>query len=168
MSAESQPSTTASQSMLSEASVQTNTTIPDEPTPLLEEIKDLLRLRTALHFVTSLYLPSPLVSSINKLILSPSCPIDFKPLENHLDHITKLRAEALAARSLSDFSRKRSMDEDDEVAEERAEKRRRKEEEDKRQKTGLSRGVRDLKKVDVTGMKKMSDFFGKKPVTKGK
>ncbi|KAL8661786.1 MAG: hypothetical protein Q9202_005283 [Teloschistes flavicans] len=168
MGAESQPNTSASQSVLSEASVPTNTTIPDEPTPVLEEIKDLLRLRTALNFVTSLYLPRPLVSSINTLVLSPACPIDFKPLEDHLTHIAKLRAEALAARSLSDFSRKRSTAEDDEAAEERAEKRRRKEEEEKRQKTGLSRGVRDLKKVDVTGMKKMSDFFGKKLVTKGK
>ncbi|KAI4198249.1 MAG: hypothetical protein LQ350_005411 [Teloschistes chrysophthalmus] len=168
MSAESQPSTTASQSVESEASIQTNITVPDQPAPVHEEIRDLLRLRTALQFVTSSYLPRPLISTINDLILSPSCSINFKPLEDHLAHIAKLRAEALAARSLSDFSLKRSLVEDDEVADERAEKRRKKEEEEKRQKSGPSKGVRDLKKVDVSCMKKMSDFFGKKPVTKGK
>ncbi|KAL9578214.1 MAG: hypothetical protein Q9212_005862 [Teloschistes hypoglaucus] len=168
MSTESQPSTTTSQSVESEASMQTNTTIPDQLAPVHEKIKNLLRLRTALQFVTSSYLPRPLISTINNLFLSPSSPINFKPLEDHLAHIAKLRAEALAARSLSDFSLKRSMVEDDEVAEERAEKRRKKEEDEKRQKSGLSRGVRDLKKVDVSGMKKMSDFFGKKSATKGR
>ncbi|KAL8690823.1 MAG: hypothetical protein Q9218_003819 [Villophora microphyllina] len=170
VSAESQPSTIASESVMSEASAQTDITIPDQPSPAsaTDEIKDLLRLRTALQFVISSYLPRPLASTINTLISSPACPVDFRPLEDHLAQIAKLRAEALATRSLSDFSRKRSMAEDDEAAEERAEKRRKKEEEEKRQKTGLSRGVRDLKKVDVSGMKKMSDFFGKKPVTKGK
>ena len=39
---------------------------------------------------------------------------------------------------------------------------RKKDEEDKRQKAGESRGVKNLKKVNVTGMKKMSDFFKKK------
>jgi len=57
---------------------------------------------------------------------------------------------------------------DDEAAETRAEKKRRKEEEEKRKKAGESRGLRDLKKVNVTGMKKMSDFFGKGAVTKTK
>jgi Ydr279p protein family (RNase H2 complex component). len=47
------------------------------------------------------------------------------------------------------------------AAESRAEKKRRKEEEDKRKNTGQSRGVKELKKVDTSGMKKMSDFFGK-------
>lgn len=168
MSAESQPSTCTSQSVESEASIQTDMTIPDQPVPVHGEIKDLLRLRTALQFITSSYLPKPLVSTINSLIQSPLCSVNFKPLEDHLAHIAKLRTEALAARSTSDFSLKRSMVEDDEAAEDRAEKRRKKEEEEKRLKSGLSRGVRDLKKVDVSGMKKMSDFFGKKPVTKGK
>ncbi|KAL8635878.1 MAG: hypothetical protein Q9228_006673 [Teloschistes exilis] len=168
MSAESHSSTCTSQSVESEASIQTDITIPDQPAPVHGDIKGLLRLRTALQFITSSYLPKPLVSTINNLIQSPSCSVNFKPLEDHLAHIAKLRTEALAARSTSDFSLKRSMVEDDEAAEDRAEKRRKKEEVEKRLKSGLSRGVRDLKKVDVSGMKKMSDFFGKKPVTKGK
>ncbi|KAL8964250.1 MAG: hypothetical protein Q9183_004588, partial [Haloplaca sp. 2 TL-2023] len=88
------------------------------------------------------------------------------PLDDHLARIATLRAEVLATRSLSDFSRKRNMGDDDEAAEDRAEKRRKKEEEEKRAKVGLSKGIRDLQKVDVKGMKKMSDFFGKKPVGK--
>ncbi|RYC55362.1 hypothetical protein CHU98_g10847, partial [Xylaria longipes] len=59
-----------------------------------------------------------------------------------------------------DYARKRVLD-DEEVAD-RAEKKRKKEEDDKRKKTGESRGVRNLKKVNTAGMKKMSDFFKKK------
>ena len=80
-----------------------------------------------------------------------------------------MRAEALSTRSLSDFSKKRNLDDDDEAAEERAEKKRKQEEDDKRKKSQESRGVRDLKKVNVSGMKKMSDFFAKKgPTAKSK
>ena len=53
------------------------------------------------------------------------------------------------------------MYEEDDAVETRAEKKRREEEEVKRKKAGESRGIRDLKKVDTKGMKKMSDFFGK-------
>lgn len=53
------------------------------------------------------------------------------------------------------------MNDDDEAIESRAEKKRKKEEDEKRKKAGESRGVKDLKKVDTTGMKKLSDFFGK-------
>ena len=53
-------------------------------------------------------------------------------------------------------------DDDEGAAAERAEKRRRAEEEERRKKAGQSRGVRDLKKVNTAGMKKMSDFFGRK------
>ena len=74
--------------------------------------------------------------------------------------MARLRQEAQAARSAGgDYSsRKRGADGD----EERAEIKRRKEEEEKRKKAGLSRGVRDLQKVNTAGMKKMSDFFRKK------
>jgi hypothetical protein len=51
---------------------------------------------------------------------------------------------------------------EDEDSETRAEKKRKKEEEEKRKKAGESRGVKNLKKVNVSGMKKMSDFFKKK------
>ena len=77
--------------------------------------------------------------------------------------MARLRQEAQAARSAGgDYSsRKRGADGDGE-GEERAEIKRRKEEEEKRKKAGLSRGVRDLQKVNTAGMKKMSDFFKKK------
>ncbi|KAJ6166653.1 hypothetical protein N7470_002100 [Penicillium chermesinum] len=71
-----------------------------------------------------------------------------------------MRAEALASRKMSDFTRKRGLD--DEEVEARAEKKRKKEEEEKKAKASESRSVKNLKKVNTTGMKKMSDFFKKK------
>jgi len=165
----SQLSTTTSQSTASNSSAQTEITVPNEDsvTTVSNDIKHLLRIRTALSYIISAYIPSSLGSILNDQLCSVSSPINFKTLEEHLAHIAKMRTEVLASRSLSDFSRKRSMN-DDEAAETRAEKKRRKEEEEKRKKAGESRGLRDLKKVNVTGMKKMSDFFGKGAVTKTK
>jgi hypothetical protein len=68
--------------------------------------------------------------------------------------------DALASRSLGDFSRKRSLVAED--GETRAEKKRKEDEDEKRKKANQSRGVQALKKVNVSGMKKMSDFFKKK------
>jgi hypothetical protein len=127
-----------------------------------EGIADLLRLRTAFSFICSNYLPPHLTSMLKDILSSPeTSPIDFTPLETHLAHLSKLRQDALAARSLGDMSRKRSILDDDED-ESRAEKKRKKEEEEKRKRAGESRGVKNLKKVNTTGMKKMSDFFKKK------
>lgn len=147
------------------------TSSSEEPTkivaaipPLIEApegVTHLLRIRTAFAFMSSSYLPAHLSASLATLLLSPTSPQDFKPLDAYLAHLTRLRQDAQAARSFSDFSHKRSMF-DDEENETRAEKKRKKEEEEKRQKAGQSRGVRDLKKVNVKGMKKMSDFFKKK------
>ncbi|EAQ84971.1 hypothetical protein CHGG_08985 [Chaetomium globosum CBS 148.51] len=50
----------------------------------------------------------------------------------------------------------------DEEQDERAEKRRRQEAEEKAKKANMSRGVKNLMKVNTSGMKKMSDFFKKK------
>lgn len=52
------------------------------------------------------------------------------------------------------------MEEDEERVAEREEKKRRKEEEEKKKK-GEGRGIKALKKVDTSGMKKMSSFFVK-------
>ena len=93
--------------------------------------------------------------------------IDFAPLNEHLDHIAKLRAQAAASSDLASFSRKRGSLEDDEEAELRAEKKRRMEEEEKRKKANTSHGVKQLAKVDVKGMKKMSAFFTPKVKAKG-
>lgn len=106
------------------------------------------------------YIPDPLCTRLDEILASPESPIDFKPLQDRLQHIAALRAEALATRSLGDFSRKRGADDID-AAEVRAEKKQREEEDKKKQKAGQSRGVKDLQKVNTNGMKKMSDFFKK-------
>ncbi|KAI2610601.1 hypothetical protein GGR54DRAFT_617592 [Hypoxylon sp. NC1633] len=126
-----------------------------------EQVIKLQRLRTALNFICSCYIAPPLAALLQAKLSSPSpAGIDFTPLDTYLESLSKLRQEAAAARGMGDYSRKRVLDEE-EVAD-RAEKRRRKEEDDKRKKAGESRGVRDLKKVNTAGMRKMSDFFKKK------
>ena len=166
----SQTSTTTSDSTMSVASAATEMTIPDQTASIAipNELYNLLRMRTALSYMISSYIPSNLAVTLNTLLSSAQSLIDFRPLDERLASIAKIRAEALAARSLGDFSRKRSMYEDDDAAETRAEKKLRMEEEEKRKKAGESRGVRDLKKVDTKGMKKMSDFFGKAAAVKKK
>jgi hypothetical protein len=140
---------------------------PQVKTPSIPPIKapegvlDLLRLRTALFFICSNYIPPHLTEIIKKSIASPNSTVDFAPLEAHLAHLADLRQKALAARQLGGFSQKRSLEEDED-GESRAEKKRKVEEEEKRKKAGESRGVKNLKKVNVSGMKKMSDFFKKK------
>ncbi|KAL3427995.1 hypothetical protein PVAG01_01505 [Phlyctema vagabunda] len=144
-----------------------STTLLKLPTPILQinapdDVVDLLRFRTALYFICSSYLAPHLSDSIKKMLVSDKTSTNFGPLDAHLAQLAKLRQDALTARSLSDYSRKRALDEDEESGETRAEKKRKKEEEEKRKKAGQSRGVRDLKKVNVSGMKKMTSFFTKK------
>ena len=154
-------STPATEPITPDAPTTTTTTTTPDPIP------HLLRLSTALSFLKESYISPSLCSQLDVLLGSPdSSPLDFKPLHERLQHIASLRAEALASRSLGDFSRKRGA-EDFDVSEERAEKKRREDEEKKKQKAGQSRGVRDLQKVNTSGMKKMSDFFGK-PAAKKK
>jgi hypothetical protein len=126
-----------------------------------EGVADLLRLRTGLFFICSNYVAPHLSENLKEMLGSSSSAVDFSPLDSHLAHLAKMRQEAVSMRSLGDFSRKRSMIEDED-SETRAEKKRKKEEEEKRKKAGESRGVKNLKKVNVSGMKKMSDFFKKK------
>ncbi|KAK2599288.1 hypothetical protein N8I77_011058 [Diaporthe amygdali] len=125
------------------------------------EVIRLQRLRIAFNFICSCYVPSALSAVLKKMLAEGKSPsVDFKALDEYVGQLTKLRQEAMTARSASDYSRKRTLDEEDE---DRRDKRRKKEEEEKRKKAGESRGVRDLKKVNTSGMKKMSDFFTKKP-----
>ena len=162
---DSQSSTATAMTADSQVSTSTSLTSPDQASEESAQpvLFDLLRLRTALSFLISSYVAPHLAKKLTDIMASPASPTDFKPLDIHLAHTANIRAEAQANRSLSDFSRKRGTDDD---AEARTEKRRKKEEEEKRKKAGESRGVRDLKKVDTKGMKKMSDFFGKKVGTK--
>lgn len=127
-----------------------------------QAIVELLRLRTAFSFICSNYMTPSQSSQLKKSLATSASPVDFKPLDEHLAHLTKLRQEALAARSVGDYSRKRAMEEDDETIEIRAEKKRKIEEEGKRKNAGVSVGLRKLQKVNTSGMKKMSDFFKKK------
>lgn len=127
-----------------------------------DPIPHLLRLSTALSFLKESYISQSLSTHLDDLLASPeTSPLDFKPLQARLQHIADLRTEALASRSLGDFSRKRGAEDFEDASELRAEKKRREEEEKKKLKAGQSKGVKDLQKVNTNGMKKMSDFFGK-------
>ncbi|KAI1205030.1 uncharacterized protein F4807DRAFT_298794 [Annulohypoxylon truncatum] len=121
------------------------------------EVVKLQRLRTAFAFICSAYIAPAQAAPLQERLATK---VDFAPLNAYLAQINQLRQEAAAARGMGDYSRKRVLDEE-EVAE-RRESKKRKEEEEKRKKAGESRGVRDLKKVNTAGMKKMSDFFKKK------
>ncbi|RHZ74429.1 hypothetical protein CDV55_105970 [Aspergillus turcosus] len=159
---ETQSTTTASVSTPSGVSTPATELSADSnlESAIKENMAHLLRISTVLSFIKESYISPQLCARLDELLATPETPVDFKPLQEHLQHIAELRAQALASRSLGDFSRKRGAD-DDEAAGSRAEKKRRKEEEEKKKKAGESRGVRDLKKVNTTGMKKMSDFFTK-------
>lgn len=132
---------------------------PDQSTST-SKFQRLLRLRTALSFILSSYVSPQLSARVEKALTSPTSPVDFAPLTSHLSHIAKLRAEAFASRSMFDMTRKRGL-EDEDADDERAEKKRKQQEEEKRKKAGESRAVKELKKVNTSGMKKLSAFFGK-------
>lgn len=157
------PSTTTATPSVSTPAGET-TPVPQPAGEDSDDIRRLQRISVALTFMKDSYLPSALSSRIDELLASQDSPLDLKPLTNRLKELATLRAEATASRGVSDFSRKRGLD--DEEVENRAETKRRKEEEEKKAKASESRGVRDLKKVNTTGMKKMSDFFGKAAVKK--
>lgn len=167
------PGATSSDSIVPSGTGETSESTPaTEPTPTPDEstapdnVTRLLRISTALAFMKESYIPPSLCARLDEILASSESPLDFKPLQERLEHIAKLRAEALASRSLGDFSRKRGT-EDEDAAEARAEKRRKEEDEKKKKSATLSRGVKDLQKVNTSGMKKMSDFFGK-PAAKKK
>lgn len=133
----------------------------DIPPTAPPEVVFLLRLRVALTYLLTAYVPPSLATKLIDVLAGPTSPINFGPCDAYLARMAALRAEALASRSLADFSGKRGMNEDERGSESRAEKKQRREDDEQRTKAGQSRAVRELKKVDVTGMKKMSDFFGK-------
>ncbi|KPM34350.1 hypothetical protein AK830_g12220 [Neonectria ditissima] len=154
-SSESQPSTVVtsfSEEVVTEAIVSAMEASP--------EVIQLQRLRVAFNFICSNYVASTLAAQLlASLAKSDSSLVDFSPLDEYLSKLSKLRADALISRSMGDYSRKHDRDEEEDEA--RAEKKRKLEEEKKR-KASESRGIRNLKKVNTTGMKKMSDFFKKK------
>jgi Ydr279p protein family (RNase H2 complex component) wHTH domain/Ydr279p protein triple barrel domain len=132
-----------------------------------QEVLDLSQLRTSINFILRSYVPFKLHESILQHICS-KFDIDFGPLDKQLAKIEGLREDAQALRSISDnVSRKRGFEEDEDEVERRAEKKRKQEEEERRKKSE-NRAIKDLKKVDVKGMMKLSSFFSKKPPAKGK
>ncbi|KAL3710778.1 hypothetical protein TMatcc_004574 [Talaromyces marneffei ATCC 18224] len=159
-------STTTASTTVSEQ--QSGVSTPATQPPTVDEISSssestarLLRLRIALSFIKQSYLPQNLSTKIEETLKSPESPIDFTPLENRLKELAALRAEAFASRAIGgDFTRKRGFEDEDGDSARVAAKRRK--DEEKKAKAAESRGVRDLKKVNTSGMKKMSDFFRKK------
>ncbi|KAK3112213.1 hypothetical protein LTR53_011751 [Teratosphaeriaceae sp. CCFEE 6253] len=132
-----------------------------------EDLKHLLRLRTAFSYLSTAYLSSNLMRGVQEALVSPTRNIqypDFTPLDARLSHISCLRAEAHVLRSISDnISRKRGIADDDEEAMERAETKKRKKEAEEAKKKNMSQGVKKLMKADTKGMKTMGSFFTKKP-----
>lgn len=159
---------------LSEEASTAATSFSGEPTaaasmlqinpPILDTVHHLQRIKVAFDFLLGSYL-APSLQQKMRNILQSSDDIDFNPLEKHLAHVSSLKEQIQALRSISDnISRKRAHD-DDEAAEARAEKKRKKEEEEKKKKLE-SKAARDLKKVNTSGMKKLSSFFAKKTTAK--
>ncbi|KAG6113362.1 hypothetical protein E4U13_003905 [Claviceps humidiphila] len=117
----------------------------------------LQRLRVAFDFLCSRYIPSAAADLLRiQLAQVEESSVDFAPLTKYMASLAERRAEAVAASSVADYSSKRPRDE--EQGELRQEKKRKLEEEKKR-KANQSRGVRDLKKVNTSGMMKLSHFF---------
>ncbi|KAK4141111.1 ribonuclease H2, subunit B [Dichotomopilus funicola] len=127
-----------------------------------EEVVHLQRLRVAFDYICARYIDPSITATLKTHLAKESTTtglgVDFGPLDQYLAQLAKVRQEAAAERS-GDFSRKRGGDEEQD---ERAEKRRKQEAEEKAKKASMSRGVKNLMKVNTNGMKKMSDFFKKK------
>ncbi|KFA77151.1 hypothetical protein S40288_08364 [Stachybotrys chartarum IBT 40288] len=123
------------------------------------EVVQLQRMRVAFNFICSSYIPIGMAQQLQEqLTKSNAAAIDFTPLDAYLSKVATLREEALAARPMEAFSRKHGRDEiEDEIREKK-----RKLEEEKKKKSKESRATMQLKKVDTTGMKKLSSFFKKK------
>ena len=122
------------------------------------EIVKLQKLKTAFEFICASYVPPGLADTLKQSFTGAGGPVNFSHLNDYIASLEKLRSETLAVRA-QDYSRKRNLDEEEDEA--RMEKKRRMEEE-KKKKASESRGVRELKKVNTSGMKKLSHFFQKK------
>ncbi|KAF4124364.1 Ydr279p protein family (RNase H2 complex component) [Geosmithia morbida] len=125
-----------------------------------DEIVKLQKLKVALDLICQRLVSPELTAWLNEGLRDPGAGgVSFAPLDQYLAKLEELRAEAVASRSIGDYSSKRLRDEEEEEVRELKKK---KADEEKRRKANESRGVRDLKKVNVSGMKKLSHFFQKK------
>ena len=130
------------------------------PRPAGPDIPHLLRLRVGIQMMLGSYVPPHIEESLVALLASPASPINFGPLDDHLTELAKARAAAKAARPASELSRQRGQPNDFEREEKKRQREELEEEERSRKKTE-PRGLKELRKVNTTGMKKMSDFFKK-------
>ncbi|KAI9669641.1 MAG: hypothetical protein M1831_007337 [Alyxoria varia] len=122
-----------------------------------EGLLDQMRIVTCVDFMLASYIHPSQRKFLRQAMLK------FTEIEEHLKHVEKVKSESQALQAISDnISRKRGGRDNDEAEFVRTEKKRKKEEEDKK-KQSETRGIKDLKKVDTTGMKKMSSFFAKAP-----
>lgn len=155
---------TATPSISTPAGESTPVPQPEEEDPSVKHVTRLLKISTALSFMKESYLPAAVTLRLDEILASAESPLDFNPLKDRLKEIAELRAQALASRDMSNFTRKRGLDDEEEDT--RAEKKRRKDEEDKKAKAAESQAVKNLKKVNTKGMAKMSSFFAKAPPKK--
>jgi hypothetical protein len=174
MSVQREDSTQTSMTHLDTAS-----TADSASTCTSKDMIELLRLRTALDLILSTYIPETLHKPLNDLLASsapPSPPLstnsslpNFQPLTLHLLHLSTQKQKQQSLYSLSDnISRKRNgAGINDEEAEEREATKKRKRDEEEAKKKNSSRGVKQLAKVNTSGMAKMSSFFGKRDTTSG-
>ena len=132
--------------------------VPDIPaqTPFPAPIAHLLRLRLSTQFLVT-YLPPSIASDLTSHIATIH---DFTPLDAYLAELAMLKADIARTRA-GDYSMKTTI-EDDEIANDKRKRKRDVEEEEKKRKKNTSQGVKNLGKVNTTGMKKMSAFFKKK------
>ncbi|KAL7793085.1 ribonuclease H2, subunit B [Trichoderma ceciliae] len=122
------------------------------------EVVKLQRLKIAFGFICTSYVTPILADNLQRSFSGAGGLVDFSLLNDYLASLGKLRSETMAVRT-QDYSRKRNQDAEEDEA--RMEKKRKLEEE-KKKKASESRAVRELKKVNTSGMKKLSHFFQKK------
>ncbi|GAO16307.1 uncharacterized protein UV8b_05667 [Ustilaginoidea virens] len=153
----SEPSTASTSLFAEQSQVNHDVVTALQATP---DVLRLQRLRVAFDFICSRYVSSATAEQLRRcLSQGDMSTVDFSPLDAYLAQLAEVRARAAAASSAADYSRKRVLD--DEQEEMRAEKKRKMEAE-KQRKANQSRGVRDLKKVNTSGMMKLSHFFSAK------
>ena len=159
----STPPTESNDSQSTTATAETAaTSIVEEGSEVVEamtaspEIITLQKLRVSFELICERLISPTTTAWLKEELFAQT---NFGPLDEYLAAVTKLRAEAVSSRSMGDYSRKHMRDEDDDEA---REAKRRKADEEKKRKAGESRGVRDLKKVNTSGMMKLSAFFKKK------
>lgn len=130
---------------------------PPTASPALAE---KLRLRVALQFILASYVPQRLRDHLEKMLASGQI-IDFTDLDAHLNRVKQLHSEIQAFRSLSNNVSRKRKDIEAEMDGDGSDAKRAKGAKDE-PKAVESRATKELKKVNTSGMRKMSSFFAPK------